>query len=122
MFVDAQNTLWIGSDNGLFRWKSSGSVRVSLPLTLNITAILASNEYLLLGTVEGTLFLYNTNSKTLKLIADMKAEISDLCARNSFVAISSKGNGYALISPYAIRHFTARRGLTDNYVYQTFLD
>ena len=59
MYVDAQNTLWIGSDNGLFRWKSSGSVRISLPLTLNITAILASNENLLLGTVEGTLFLYN---------------------------------------------------------------
>ena len=122
MYVDAQNTLWIGSDNGLFRWKSSGSVRISLPLTLNITAILASNENLLLGTVEGTLFLYNTNSKTLKLIADMKAEISDLRVRHSSVVISSKGNGYAFISPYAIRHYTARRGLTDNYVYQTFLD
>lgn len=122
MFVDAQNTLWIGSDIGLLKWKPSGSVQISLPLRLNITAILAKNENLLLGTVEGKLFSYNTNDKTLKLVADMKAEISDIAVHNSFLSISSKGNGYAVISPYAIRHYTTRRGLTDNYVYQTFID
>ncbi len=122
LYVDMGNTIWIGCETGLYQWKNTATYRVPPTANINVTAILASGRFLLLGTDKGKLYLYDRYFKKLKIAGDMKACISDITLHDHMIAIASKGNGYIIITPYTVTHYTTAQGLTDNFVYKIFID
>jgi len=117
LHVDDKNTLWIGTSNGLFRWKNNSSIRVPLSTTLNVSALFAMNNTVIIGTNSGDLYTYQTISKTLSKIANLHTEIADIQYHNGMIAIATKGNGLVLITSQKIKIFNKKNGLSDNFLY-----
>ena len=122
MHVDCNNTLWIGTESGLLKWKNSASVRIPLSSNLNISAISSCNNTLIIGTISGEIYTYEIPTKKLLKMANMKAEISDIQYANNFVVISTKGNVIGIITNQLIKIIDKRNGLSDNFIYSTQID
>ena len=117
MFVDTCNTIWIGTDNGLFQWKNTASVRVPLSITLEISAIDRIGDFLILGTKQGQVYAFCTCQKILTLMGNMNAEISSIQKIKNSLYITSKGKGLFIMTPFNMQLIDTKNGLTDNFLY-----
>ena len=117
IYTDESNKLWIASEYGVFQWTNSTTQKIGFTPGIQVTAIHSTGGILILGTNDGKIYTYDRNIKKLSLLGDMKTRISDIQVKGGILCIASHGSGYVTVSPYEIRWFTTRNGLTDNFIY-----
>jgi len=123
IFVDAQNRLWLGTENGLYIWRNATPERVtSDSATIDITSIASFYNFLLLGTRQGELYSYSTDSKELKSLGRFQNEISAIIQSYQCIYIATKGNGYYSITSDRIQNINSQNGLRDDYLYSIYKD
>jgi ligand-binding sensor domain-containing protein len=120
--VDARNRIWIGTTEGLLRWKNHNTENVRLPEKFHITAIASIDNHLIIGTQNGHLICYN--HKTNKIIGRflLKAEISDICAANESIYITTQGVGIIRVNLRTYTHWHANNILNDNFISRIRID
>lgn len=120
--VDQQNTIWLGTSQGLYYWNNSELKKLKFDSLLNVTEIFSYHNHLLIGTAQGAIFKYSIKEDKFQHETNLSSAISKIICLDNTLYVATKGNGLFAIDQSSIKHYTKRVGLNDNYLYQLAQD
>lgn len=120
IYTDKHNTIWIGTEHGLFQWINQDSRLIASTTNMHITAITSMYNYIIIGTKEGSIYKYSKLTHSLTYQVNLKVEISYIQydENEKEIAVSTKGNGFFILNYSGYTHHTTSNGLPDNFIYQ----
>lgn len=117
---DSSGYIWLGTDDGLYRYNGRTFTKIETNTTQSVTALAIYDNMLVVGFGKGALGLWDGDVFTLKdLNGDIPREtISSIYTEGAGIYIlSTLGDGlYMVMNNYCI-NYTMKDGLSDNYIY-----
>ncbi|WP_432713214.1 ligand-binding sensor domain-containing protein, partial [Pedobacter sp.] len=123
---DSLNNIWMGTENGLSRLKSTRKCYVNVPFNSRDSKLISSHSFtcatqkgslLFFGTADGTLITYNLQTGTFREILLSKGtRLNAICnGRSGFLYISTKGKGLVTLDPQSSKFKFQGLSPTDTY-------
>ncbi len=125
---DKSGFLWIGTNEGLYKFNGRSSVMFndqSALLKKEITALYIDHEQTIwIGTKAGKVFTFKKNKvDSLDLEAVPNEEkITSFCEINSTLFIATYGNGLYSYANKQLKHYTTENGMGDDVIYSLTTD
>ncbi len=122
---DKTGFLWIGTNDGLYKFDGRSAVPFDNFLHKEITALFIDHDQTIwIGAKNGKVFtLKNGQLDSLNFKEGANEEkITAFCELNSTLFIATYGNGIYAFSNNRVKHYTAKNGMGDNVVYSLTTD
>lgn len=122
---DKTGFLWVGTNNGLYKFDGRSTTAFDYFAKKEITALfIDSAQTVWIGTKTGKVFfLKNTRLDSLNLKDFVNEEkITAFCELNHFLFIATYGNGLYKYRDAKTEHYTTQNGLGDDVIYSLTTD
>jgi len=126
---DSQKIIWLGTTEGLFKYDGFVFQKVDFPKEFGneVVSVVAASpkNRIYAGTQSGKLFLLENGKLTIMSTGkfQVNSAISGICYdKNSYIWISTLGDGLYRIKNNIWEHYSIKDGLGDNYIYSIVCD
>ncbi|MBA3827499.1 MAG: histidine kinase [Taibaiella sp.] len=119
---DKVGYIWIGTDEGLYKYNGQAFLKVADAFHRPITALYTSGNNLWVGCSDGSIGILDRGRiKTVKVYRGLSNAITSLYASNYIMLAGTEGQGLFLVINNLAQIIDTTTGISDNYIYTAAL-